>query len=119
MKPTLASAHLLRTRALALLVMAVVGVGMIAVDWIGPAHFPTMLPIIIACIVFNFGFVFTFRAGCLTRGSRFGAGAVLLNFLAMFLRDFEVAWRLTSIGACLVSLVAAGMLFGEARASMA
>ena len=113
------TAHLLLTRALALLVIAIVTAGMLAADWIGPARFPMVLPIIVAYFVFNFGFVFIIKAGCLTRATRLGSVAVLLNFFAMFLSGFELAWRLASIAACAASLVAAVMLLGEARATTA
>ena len=106
------SAYLLRTRAIALLAISLVTMAMFIEDLIGPSRLPMamVLPVVVTYFLFNFGFIFIIKQGGLTKGTRLGAGAVVLNFCAMFLRDFELAWRTATAAAVLVSLAAAYML---------
>jgi len=70
--------------------------------------------------LFNFGFVFAAVKGRLqSKAARLGLVAVLLNFAAMFLSDFETLWTALSAGSVIVATAAAYMLFKEAKAAKA
>ena len=114
------SAEQYRAAGFALVLMAAFTVAMIAVRWVGTFDGPLLLPLLVAYFLFNFGFVFAAVKGRLqTKPARLGFTAVLLNFGAMLLSDFDMIWTALSAGAVVVAVVAAYMLFKDARASAA
>ena len=107
-----------RAGAIALLVIATLTAAMIAGAWAGPLDGPLLLPLIGAYFLFNAGFVIAaVKGGLQTNGGRLGVVAVSLNFAAMLLSDSTPIWTALSVCAALASLVAAAMLFKDAKAS--
>jgi hypothetical protein len=111
--------HLLRMRALALVIIGVLTAGMVIGEWAAPWR-SVLLPLVVAYFLFNFGFVATIvRPGSLTKATRLGTGAVLLNFVAMFLSRWDVIWAAVSTAAIVVAFAAAFLLLKEAAAQAA
>ncbi len=106
-----------RAAGFALVLIAAFTAAMIAFAWIDTFDGPLLLPIMVAYFLFNFGFVFAAVKGRLqTKAARLGFTAVLLNIAAMLLSDFETMWTALSAGAVVVAVVAAYMIFKDARA---
>lgn len=103
-----------RTAALALVIIAAFTAGIIAVQWVDSFDGPWLVPLAVAYLLFNFGYVFAVvKGGLQTKGARLGMGAVLLNVLAMFVSDFAVIWTALSACAVLVALIGACLLFKD------
>lgn len=114
------SSQQLRAKALSLVMIAAVTAGLVVEEWQRPSDPLLFWPLIAAYFIFNFGFCwFALRMRPFTKGTRAGALAVLMNFLAMSLSSFEVIWTAVSVGAALMAVGAAYMLFGEAKTARA
>jgi hypothetical protein len=112
------SAQQHRAAAFALVVIAILTGVMIAAVWVDLPVGPYMLPLALAYVLFNFGFVGVWARGSLkTKGARLGITAVLLNFAAMLLNGFQLVWSALSGAALVVAVIAGYMLFTDARTS--
>lgn len=112
------SAQQYRAGAASLVIIATLTAAMIAVVWVETLDEPLLLPLSVAYLLFNAGFVFAaVKGGLQTNGARLGAAAASLNIAAMFLSDFMVLWTALSAGAGLAALVAAYLLMKDAKAS--
>src|SRR5438067_12401864 len=106
---------LLRLRGLAFILLGRLTAGMVLGQWFPPPH-ALALPLIVAYFLFNFGVGVTAAKGFLTRATRLGCGAVVLNFVAMLVSQLDVVWTVLSAAAALLAFIAAYMLFKEATA---
>lgn len=107
-----------RAAGIALILVAAFTVTMIAFERVQSWDGPLLLPLVGAYFLFNFGFVFAaVKAGLQTKAARLGLIAVLVNFVAMLLSHFQVAWTVLSTGSVLLAIIAACMLFKEAAAT--
>lgn len=117
MLPIEPSAQQYRAGAAALVIVAVLTVTIIAVAWLGSLVGPLLMPLV-AYFLFNAGFIFAaVKGGLQTKGGRLGAAAVSVNFAAMLLSDVTVIWTTLSAGAALTAVVAAYLLWNDAKAS--
>lgn len=106
-------------RALALVVLGGLTAAMIIGQWFVPS-FSALLPLVVAYFLFNFGFALSVaKAGSMTKATRLGTVAVLLNFLAMFVSAFENAWIVISSAATIMAFAAAFLLLKEATSATA
>lgn len=120
MLPIRPNARQYRAGAAALVIVALLTMTMIAVAWVGGLGRPLLLPLVVAYFLFNAGVVFALiKGGLRTKGGRLGAAAILLNLGAMLSSDVTIYWTGLSAIAALAALVAAFLLFNEARAPTA
>ena len=109
-----------KSAALALFIVAALTVALVAGQWVPSFDGPLLLPLTVAYLVFNFGYIVgAITARLYSRGARLGHVAVLLNVAAMLLGSFPFAWTTLSLCAVAVALVASVLLLTDARRATA
>lgn len=104
-----------RTAAISLFVIAALGAFRLAITWLHSLAGPLTLPLLIAFLIFNAGYVWTgTRIRFETTGARLGALAVALNLLTMVFPVSPLFWTAVSSVAAALALVGAGFLLKDA-----
>ena len=111
----------LRTAAMSLLVIAALGAFRVALIWQHSLIGPLTLPLLIAFLLFNIGYLW---AGTKVRfdrtGAKLGAAAVALGLSTILLPTASpILWSAVSLTAAALALVGAGLLFGDASGAPA
>lgn len=106
-----------RTAAISLIIVAALGAFRVAITWVHSLIGPLTLPLLVAFLIFNAGYVWTgTKVRFETTGAKLGAAAVALNLATMVLPPVSpIFWSAVSLCGVALAFVGAALLFKDAN----
>jgi hypothetical protein len=110
-----------RTAAISLIVIAALGAFRVALTWLNSLIGPLTLPLLIAFLIFNVGYVWAgTKVRFETTGAKLGGFAVVLNLATMVLPPVSpLFWASVSVIAAALAVIGAAFLLKDASGAPA